>query len=165
MTTKIRNIMDKIMQVFNAVVFSFLTILTTWQVIARYVLGNPSTMSEELSSYMFAWVTLLGAAYVFGMRDHMNISILVDLLSEKWQWIIDILNEVIILIFAGLILIYGGYEITTLTMNQMSSSLPLSMGFFYASVPISGVFVLIYSILNIIDLYNQRLRIEKKEVV
>ena len=77
--------MNTIMQFLNATAFAFLTLLAVWQVITRYVFNDPSTWSEELSSYMFAWVTLLGAAYVFGQMGHMNIPILIERLSQKMQ--------------------------------------------------------------------------------
>ena len=149
---KLRFVLDKIMQVFNAAVFAILTLLTVWQVLTRYLLNNPSTWSEELASYLFAWVTLLGAAYVFGKREHMNIPVVVDMLSPKVQHYLAILTEIIVFIFAVVVLIYGGIQITTLTMGQATSSLPFSMGVFYAAIPISGVFTAIYSLLNIYDL-------------
>lgn len=149
---QLRDILDKIMRVFNAVVFAVLSFLTVWQVFTRYVLDNPSTWSEELASYLFAWVTLLGAAYVFGKREHMNIPVLTDRLSESSQRIIAIITECIIFVFAAAVMIYGGIAITNLTMGQMSSSLGVPMGYFYAAIPISGVFILIYSVLNIYDL-------------
>ena len=73
---KLREVMNTIMRFLNATAFAFLTLLAVWQVITRYVFNDPSTWSEELASYMFAWVTLLGAAYVFGQMGHMNIPIL-----------------------------------------------------------------------------------------
>jgi len=160
---KTRNILDKIMRVFNVAVFSLLTLLTTWQVLTRYLFNNPSTWSEELASYMFAWITLLGAAYVFGKRDHMDIPIIVDLFNDKVRKVLAVMSEVIIFIFAVVILIYGGIEITSLTMGQMSSSLPLAMGYFYASVPISGVFTAIYCLLNIYDLVVGRISVSSDD--
>lgn len=149
---KVRSILDKIMRVFNAAVFAILTLLTVWQVFTRYLLHNPSTWSEEMASYLFAWVTLLGAAYVFGKREHMNIPVVVDLLPKKAQHVLAIVNEIIIFIFAVIVMIYGGISITTLTMGQASSSLPFQMGVFYFAIPLAGVFTAIYSILNIYDL-------------
>lgn len=149
---KIRVFLDKLMRAFNAAVLGILTLLVTWQVLTRYLFNAPSTWSEELSSYLFAWATMFGAAYVFGKREHMNIPILVERFSKKTQKYIAILNEFLILIFAIVILIYGGLQITFLTMGQASSSLPLAMGYFYAVIPISGVFVTLYSILNVYDI-------------
>lgn len=152
---KLRHNLDKVMRLINALVFGILTLLTVWQVLTRYLLSNPSTWSEELASYLFAWATLLGAAYVFGKREHMNIPILLDKVSPKSQRLLNITIEIIILMFALTVLIYGGWNITTLTMGQMSSSLPIRMGYFYAAIPISGIFTALYSVLNIHDLYKE----------
>lgn len=152
---KTREVMDKIMRVLNAVVFAFLTLLVVWQVVSRYFLGDPSTWSEELSSYMFAWITLLGSAYVFGQMEHMNIPILLERVSEKTQKVLTIIIQLMILVFALVVLVYGGIQITSLTMGQMSSSLGVPMGYFYVSLPISGVFTAIYTVLNLYDIFDE----------
>ncbi|WP_062532055.1 TRAP transporter small permease [Jeotgalibaca dankookensis] len=149
---KVRFIIDKVMRIFCAVAFASMVLLTVWQVLTRYILNSPSTWSEELASYIFAWVTILGAAYVFGKREHMAIPIFVELFPIKTQRILAIISEIIILIFAVVILVYGGISITLLGMGQLSSSLGIQMGVFYSVIPISGVFTAIYSILNIYDL-------------
>lgn len=149
---KVRFIIDKVMRIFCAVAFASMVLLTVWQVLTRYILNSPSTWSEELASYIFAWVTILGAAYVFGKREHMAIPIFVELFPIKTQRILAIISEIIILIFAVVILVYGGTSITLLGMGQLSSSLGIQMGVFYSVIPISGVFTAIYSILNIYDL-------------
>ena len=53
-------------------------VLTTYQVIVRYIFNSPSTWSEELVGYLFGWSTMLGATIVSGERGHMNIPVLVD---------------------------------------------------------------------------------------
>ncbi|MCC5894259.1 MAG: TRAP transporter small permease [Alkalibacterium sp.] len=163
MMDKIRRVLDKMMRAFNVIVFSVLTLLTIWQVLTRYLLSNPSTWSEELASYLFAWVTLLGAAYVFGKREHMNIPILLDKASAKVQRVLSIFNELIILLFALVVLVYGGITITLLTMSQMSSSLPVAMGYFYVAIPISGLFTAIYCVLNIHDIVKNRIDLESSD--
>ncbi len=50
-----------------------MVMLTCWQVFTRYILKNPSSWSEELVSYLFAWMALLGASLIAGERGHMNI--------------------------------------------------------------------------------------------
>lgn len=150
----LRAVMDKIMRVLNVAVLVGLVLLVVWQVITRYFLSQPSVWSEELASYGFAWATMLGAAYVFGLRDHMNVDVAVLRFSLKTQKLLAIFSELLILIFAVTILIYGGVQNTLLTIEQLSSSLPVTMGYLYSIVPISGVFIAIYNILNIHDIIN-----------
>lgn len=161
---QLRKITNRVLEIFNVLAFSFLTLLTTWQVITRYFLSNPSTWSEELGSYMFAWVTLLGAAYVFGKRQHMDIPIIVDRFSVATQQKFAILNELIVMLFAIVVLIIGGFNITQLTMGQMSSSLGIPMGYFYMILPISGAFIVIYNLLNIYDFTQKKIGPEAEQI-
>lgn len=49
-------------------------------------------------------------------------------------------------------MIYGGFTIVQLTMTQSTASLGIPMGVIYTIIPISGILIVIYSVLNIIDL-------------
>ena len=68
---KLRNMLNKVIEVICITLLAFMVVLGTWQIITRYVLNNPSTVSEDLLIYSFVWMGLLGAAYVFGKQDHM----------------------------------------------------------------------------------------------
>ena len=56
----------------------------------RYIFKSPSTVSEELISYSFAWMSMFAASYIFGKRDHMlslihiygNIGLVIDSLAN-----------------------------------------------------------------------------------
>ena len=47
---------------------------------------------------------------------------------------------------------YGGISIMKLTMTQITASLGVSMGLIYTIIPLSGILIVIYGIMNIIDL-------------
>ena len=140
-----------------------MVILTCWQVLTRYVLQNPSTWSEELVGYLFAWMSLLGASLVTCERGHMNIPIIVERFSAPVQKLLNCLGEVIAFLFSAVILVFGGVQITTLAMGQMTSSLGVPIGIFYIVLPLCGVLNMIYTVLNIIDILQGRT--EEKEAV
>ena len=73
-----RNGITRILNVSAGISFIAMVILTFWQVLTRYILKDPSTWSEELVGYLFAWMSLLGASIVTCERGHMNIPILVE---------------------------------------------------------------------------------------
>lgn len=149
---QLRKILNNILNVLAAVSFLAMVALTCWQVITRYILQNPSSWSEELVSYLFAWMALLGASIVVGERGHMNIPILVDRMGPAARKVLNIFAEVVACIFAAVILVYGGIQITTLAMGQMTSSLGVPIGIFYIVLPLCGVLNIIYTILNIIGI-------------
>ena len=149
---QLRRILNQILRVLAGVSFLAMVALTCWQVFTRYILQNPSSWSEELVSYLFAWMSLLGASIVVGERGHMNIPIVVERMGTKGRKFFAIFAEVIACVFAGVILVYGGIQITNLAMGQMTSSLGLPIGVFYVILPLSGVINMIYTILNIVDI-------------
>lgn len=148
----LRNILNRVLEVLAGVSFLVMVALTCWQVFTRYVLGSPSTWSEELVSYMFAWASLLGASLVTGERGHMNIPIVVEHMKPNAQKAFGILGEVIAFLFSLIILVYGGVKISGLAMGQMTSSLGVAVGIFYVVLPLCGVLNMVYTILNIADI-------------
>ena len=119
----LRNYMNYILNALAGASFIAMVILTCWQVFTRYILKHPSSWSEELVSYLFAWMALLGASVVVGERGHMNISIAVERMGAGAQNAFAVFAECIACLFAGVILLYGGVQITSLAMGQMTSSL------------------------------------------
>lgn len=153
---KIRNCIVKTLNVLAGASFLVMVILTCWQVITRYLLHNPSTWSEELVGYLFAWASLLGASIVTQERGHMNIPILVEHLGKKGQKILNCLGEVIAFLFSAVILVFGGVQIVSLAMGQMTSSLGVPIGVFYIVLPLCGILNMIFTTLNIIDILKEK---------
>ena len=146
---KLRSYTNRLLDVLAGASLLAMVLLTTWQVVARYILKDPSTWSEELVSYLFAFASLFGAAIVSGERNHMNIGVVVEKLNPKLQLFFGIFAEVIAMLFSAAILIYGGIQISTLAMGQMTSSLHIPIGVFYVVMPLTGGLIILYSILNI----------------
>ena len=149
--TNIKNVMNKILEFICSVLFIFITCVGTYQIVVRYVFNNPSTVSEELLTYSFTWLALLAAALVFGKKDHMRVSFIADKIEGKSALVLGIITELIILIFSVLVLIYGGFSITKLTTTQITASLGINMSYIYMILPICGVIIVIYNILNILE--------------
>lgn len=61
---QLRSILNQILNVLAGVSFLAMVALTCWQVFTRYILQHPSSWSEELVSYLFAWMALLGLSLI-----------------------------------------------------------------------------------------------------
>ena len=147
-----RKVLNRIMNVLAGVSLIAMTALTCWQVFTRYVLNNPSTWSEELVGYLFAWASLFGASLITGERGHMNIPVVVEKMPAAAEKFFASFAELIAMAFSLIILVYGGYRITLLAMGQMTSSLGVAVGVFYVAMPVCGVINILYTILNIYDI-------------
>lgn len=149
---KIRKGIDVILSSACAVIFAAMVVIGTYQIVTRFIFRSPSTVSEELLTYSFTWMALLSSAYVFGKRDHMRMGFMADKAGAGGQKLLSIFAEILILILAASVMIYGGVTITKLTMTQSTASLGIPMGVVYTIIPISGVLIVFYSLLNIVDL-------------
>ena len=158
----LRNYTNYILNALAGASFIAMVILTCWQVFTRYILKHPSSWSEELVSYLFAWMALLGASVVVGERGHMNISIAVERMGAGAQNAFAVFAECIACLFAGVILLYGGVQITSLAMGQMTSSLGVPVGIFYVVLPLAGVLNIVYTLLNIADILRGRAAEERE---
>lgn len=149
---ELKNFLDSALRGLAGISFLAMVALTCWQVFTRYILKNPSTWSEELVSYLFAWASLMGAAIVTSERGHMNIPILVERLSLRGRKVMNCFCEFVAFLFSAVILVYGGIQISTLAMGQMTSSLGVPIGIFYLVLPICGILNMIYTGIDMINI-------------
>lgn len=147
----LRAVLMKVIGLCTAFLFAMMTAVGTWQVVSRYVFNSPSTVSEELLTYTFAWMALLASAYVFGKNDHMRMAFLSDKFQGGVKVGVELFIQILVFVFAAVVMVYGGVEITKLTMTQVTASLQIPMGYIYAMVPVSGVLIMYFSVMNAFD--------------
>ncbi|MBT9778945.1 TRAP transporter small permease subunit [Clostridium sp. MCC353] len=153
---KIRDFLDRILGTVTVCLFALMTVVGTYQIMTRYFFNRPSTVSEELLTYSFTWMSLLAAAYVFGKRDHMRMAFLADKITGKKRLWLEIGIEILIFLFAGVVMLYGGIQITRLTMSQITASLQIPMGYVYLVIPLSGGLIMIYNAMNIAEMIGKK---------
>ena len=149
---KIRKGLNAVVSTICVILFAVMVIVGTYQIVTRFIFNSPSTVSEELLTYTFAWMAMFSSAYVFGKRDHMRMTFVVDKLPKAQRKILEIVIELLVIAFAVIVLIYGGFTIMGLTMTQKTASLGVMMGVIYAVVPICGILIALYGVLNLVDL-------------
>lgn len=147
----LRNAINKAVKVFSVLLVAVMVLLVLWQVIARYLLNNPSTFTEALTRYLFVWLVLVSATYAFGGRDHMCISVLNARLKGSAKAAVNILIELLTILFAACVMTFGGSVIARMQMVSMDSSLHIPMGIVYSIIPICGVLTVFYCLCNIAD--------------
>jgi len=149
---RLRKTLDHILNGLAGVSFLAMVALTCWQVFTRYLLRHPSTWSEELVSYLFAWMSLLGASLATSEREHMRIPLLADRAGPRMRKALLCLAEGVAFLFSAVILLWGGLRITRLAMGQQTSSLGAAVGVFYVVLPLCGALNLVYTALNLLEI-------------
>lgn len=141
-------VIDKLLKFSLVSLFGLLVAVTVWQVFSRYVLASPSAFTEETARYLLIWVSMLGASYVFRMKLNIGMDLLAKNLQGRLKYVTEFIALVAIGLFALLIMVVGGVGLVELTysLNQVSAILGIRMAFVYLVIPISGVFILIYTL-------------------
>lgn len=149
----LKNKIDLILRWSLIFIISFMSINVLWQIFTRFVLKNPSSITEELARYMLVWLGILGASYVAGQKMHLAI----DLLSTKLEGIkksfLVIIIQASIFLFSFFVMVIGGVRLVqiTLSLKQISAALQIPLGYVYLVLPISGLLIMFYSTVFIIE--------------
>ena len=149
---KIRRKIDLYLGYILALIMGIMVINVLWQVFTRFIMGSPSSFTDELARYLMIWVGVLGAAYMSGKRMHVAIDILPSRLSKVKQLRLKIFVNLIIILFCFSALVVGGLRLVYITyiLDQHSPALQIPLAVVYLIIPISGILIIYY---KISDLY------------
>lgn len=154
---------DKLIGWFLALLMAIMFLAVLWQVFTRYLMGSASTFTEELARFLLIWIGLLGASYISGSNMHLAIDILPQKLTGRKKRLLSIVINVVIIFFAATAMIIGGGKLVYISylLGQTSAALQIPLAYVYSIIPISGVLVIYYKVLNVVGLYNSA---ESKEL-
>ena len=140
-------------------VMGLLVIDVVLGVFTRYVLDDQISWTEELARLLLIWVSLLGASVAFIRKSHLGVDYFVNKLNESWRNVGQIVVYILVAVFSGIVLVYGGCSLVSsaLKNSQPTPALNIEMGYVYIAVPISGIFIIIFSIETIIELISSLL--------
>lgn len=144
---------DRVLGGFVALAMAMAVLTVLWQVFSRYVLGAPSSFTDELVRYLLVWIGLLGGAYTAGQGQHLAIDLLPSQLEGCSRHLLDLLIHSLIFVFALAVLVIGGSHLMLLTLElgQTTSALGLPLGWVYLVLPLSGLLLMFYSALFVIE--------------
>jgi TRAP-type C4-dicarboxylate transport system permease small subunit len=149
----IKKILDRSLEVLIIVVMAVLTVDVLWQVFTRFILKNPSTWTEELAIFLLVWVALLGSAVALNRGAHLGIDYLVGKLPVRIRLYTEVFVFLCIVLFSLCVMVIGGTSlvISTLNLGQISPALGVEIGYVYLALPISGFFLVLYSIIGLVE--------------
>lgn len=123
----------------------------TWQVVSRFLLHAPSSITEELAGFLLIWIGLLGAAYGFRTRAHLGIDLLVSSMGGTARRTVTVIAHALVLAFALCTLVIGGIMLVRLAfrLDQISAAMGIRMGMVYLALPVAGLLIIIFSVESI----------------
>lgn len=140
-------VVDKAFRALLAGLMAAMVVSVTWQVVSRYVLGSPSSWTEELSRYLLIWVGLLGGSYAYHVKMHLGLDLLTQKLPIAARRVQARFIHLAVILFAATALVGGGVRLMALTweLGQRSAAIGIPVAFVYLSLPLSGLMLMLYA--------------------
>ena len=157
---KFKKTLDKLLELLLMAAVAILVIDVLWQVFTRFIMGDPSSWTEELATFLLIWVSLLGAAVALGRGAHLGIDYFTNKLPEHNRVQTELFVFAVISLFSLLVMVMGGIGLVkqTLALEQISVALHIPMGYVYMAIPISGFFLVLYGLIGFFERLTQMQR-------
>jgi TRAP-type C4-dicarboxylate transport system permease small subunit len=112
-----------------------------------------ASWTEELARFLLVWVSLIGGAVAFGTKGHLGVDFFVNKFHPATRKLLAVITHIIVIFFAVAIFIYGGSRIVhdALAVQQTTPAMGWQMGYVYLALPIAGIFMLIFTIENLLE--------------
>ncbi|MGL5253611.1 MAG: TRAP transporter small permease [Brevinema sp.] len=144
------------------IIMAVMVIMVVGQVFSRYVLSKPNQLVEEILRFSLIWAVMLGSVACFVTNEHIALTLLLDSIKEKNRIWVQLIIDLLVISFVGLVMIYGGIKMSLGTMKQLTPLLQIPMGTVYTIIPISGVMILFVKVLQIIQLFTPTSTIDQE---
>ena len=150
------DIIKKVEYVLLALMLGVIVAATFLQVIGRYTPLPFSSVFEELSTFLFVWMSMIGAGACVRDGSHMCMDFVVSFLPENKKIYSKLLND-LVAIFIGVVIVYcASLLIPRLQKTGMlSAAMQLPLWINNLAAPTGGVLIAFWGIHNVVlDIYS-----------
>jgi TRAP-type C4-dicarboxylate transport system permease small subunit len=147
----------KALKVLIAAALAVMVLLVFGNVVLRYAFDSGITVSEELSRWLFVWVTFLGAIVALKEHGHLGTDMLVARLGRTGKRACLVLAQ-LAMIFVTWLLFRGSWEQAVINLETTAPVTGLSMAIFYASGVVFAVSAAVLLVRDLVRTLSGRLR-------
>ena len=133
-----------------ALFLAIMVVLVFGNVVLRYAFNSGITVSEEVSRWLFVWLTFLGAIIAMREHGHLGVDMLVKALPAAGKKVCLIISQLLMLYVTWLFL-QGSWAQTMINIGVASPSAGISMGVLYGVGIVFGISV---GLILLYDLYR-----------
>jgi len=146
--------LDRYLEIFSTTVMMVsmsLATLVAFINVLRYGFNMSLSWAGEMTSYLFIWSALFGAAYGFKIGMHLGVTIVIQKLQPKIAKILLTFSLIIIVSYLIALIVWGyNFCVFNFELEQNSVDLNLPFWLIYSCVPVSMTIASYQVILKII---------------
>lgn len=139
---------NRMVEPLVALLAAFFSVLLAVSVFSRYVFDISIVESAELTRIAFLWAVFLAASCVAKRRQHIRITVIVDLLPRDARVAIERIVDVLIAGFGATIVWFGA----AMTLRMTATFLPtlqVSQAWLYGALPVSGALIVLHALAHL----------------
>ncbi len=148
--------LSRFIDLLLAIALAVMVVLVFGNVVLRYGFNSGITTSEELSRWLFVWLTFLGAIVAMKDGTHLGSDALVSRLPRRGRQVLFVVSHLLMLYVCWL-LFQGALELVRINVGASSAVMEVSMAWFYAPG-------MVLAVLGGLVLLNQLLRLSRGEL-
>ncbi len=126
-----------------------------WQIFTRWILGDPSTFTDEFLRYVLIWASMIGSAYCFYKDQHLALDLIKSRAKGTFAVALSVFTEICVLGFVIYVFIYGGGRMAAGSTN-VSSVMHIPFTVMYSILPISGALIVVARILKYLRMFTKK---------
>jgi TRAP-type C4-dicarboxylate transport system permease small subunit len=154
---KISAFLTNAVNVIMVIALCVMVVLVFGNVVLRYVFSTGISFSEELSRYLFVWLTFIGAIAALRNSEHLGLDTVVKRVPLIVRKIMLIVSTLIMIYICHLIL-RGSWNMTTLNMNSKAPTTGLPLSFIYVSGVIAGAAMFVLLVIQLYRILANKLK-------
>lgn len=130
----------KTLEFLCVAILALISILVFLNVVLRYGFNSSISVTEEVSRYMFVWLTFLGAVLAFNDDQHVSVTILTGKLSPLSRALLHLVTDAVML-FCCYLIVVGSWVQFQLNLNNLAPISGLPQGITYFASVIAGTLI------------------------
>jgi TRAP-type C4-dicarboxylate transport system permease small subunit len=135
---KIFLVLNQVTNIILALCLATMSVLIFGNVVLRYVFDSGITWSEEVSRFLFIWMTFLGAIVALKDNDHLGVDMLLQKLPINGKRVIFTISNLLVLVVLWLVL-DGSWKLTLSSMNSTAPATGMPLAYIYGIGVISSI--------------------------
>lgn len=155
---KFADFLFTIIKVALAVMLTLMVVITTMEVVRRYIFGLSFLWAEELVKFLLVATTFIGGPAAYRAGGLAFLDLVVSHVNEKTKKYINLfINIVIVISCIWLAKIGFEYSFSPMVAKSFSTGLKLKMTYIYVTIPVGFVMMIVFAIEQMFEiLFNRR---------
>ena len=136
---------NKALNFVGVLLVASLVICISLQVFMRYFIRAALSWADEIACYNLVWLTFYGAMLCSRDREHLEVTVLTDVLPKILKDVCVIIGDIIVVVFL-VVFFFAAIKLIQINGTQLSPALEIPMKFLYSMPVFASALMFIFTV-------------------